>query len=103
MKKAVCGCFGTIYYAQILKNGMMSHTNRVDITESALLAVADHIMQMKDYTDNEGFAGYEYNKTDGGRINLVVFDADKYKIISQKKLDKLKQAANGDVNEIEKD
>lgn len=39
MKKIVCGCFGTIYYTEILKNGLMSDRNRVDVTDDAINAV----------------------------------------------------------------
>lgn len=55
MKKVVCGCFGTIYYATILKDGRMSK-DRIDITDDAINAVVDHIMQMSQYTANKGFA-----------------------------------------------
>ena len=29
MKKLVCGCFGNIYYATILKDGIMSDKDRI--------------------------------------------------------------------------
>lgn len=80
MKKLVCGCFGTIYYATILKNGLMSDANRVDVTDDALQAVINHIIMMQEYKKNDGFSGYTYNKKDGGKISLVVIDNDKYKI-----------------------
>lgn len=80
MKKIVCGCFGTIYYAQILKNGLMSDSNRENVTDDALLAVLQHIMSMKEYQDRDGFSGYEYNV--GGRnINLVAYDKSKYELV----------------------
>ena len=99
MKKVVCGNFGTIYYAQILKNGLMSRDNRVDVTDDALRAVTDHIMFMSEYKENDGFSGYEYGKVDGGRIQLVVFDTDKYVLVSREKLEKLKKT----VEEIKSD
>lgn len=81
MKKLVCGCFGTIYYAQILKNGLMSDTNREDVTDDAINAVIQHIMLMPEYKENGGFSGYDYSKADGGTIEIAVFDKDKYKLV----------------------
>ena len=49
MKKLVCGCFGTIYYATILKNGIMSDTNRVDVTDDAVNAVMTHLLVKEEY------------------------------------------------------
>lgn len=80
MKKVVCGCFGTIYYAQILKNGMMSSTNREDITDDALAAVLSHIMDMKEYKDNDGYSGYNYKTNNGEQVLLVAFDRSKWKL-----------------------
>ena len=57
MKKIVCGCFGNIYYATILKDGLMSDVNRVDVTDDAIDAVFQHIVSM-DKFNKEGFAGY---------------------------------------------
>lgn len=54
MKKLVCGCFGTIYYATILKSGIMGN-QRVDVTKDAINAVAEHMMQeAKLNKDNPG-------------------------------------------------
>ncbi len=80
MKKIVCGCFGTIYYAQILKNGLMSDSNRVIVTEDALHAVLDHIMLMPEYKEQNGFSGYEY-RIGEKNVNLVAYDKSKYKLV----------------------
>ena len=80
MKKIVCGAFGTIYYVQILKNGLMSDSNREDVTDGALLAVLQHIMCMDEYKERDGFSGYEY-KIGGSNINLVAYDKNKYKLV----------------------
>lgn len=80
MKKIVCGAFGTIYYAQILKNGLMSDKNRENVTDDALLAVLQHIMYMDEYSKRDGFSGYEY-KVGGSNINLVAYDKNKYKLV----------------------
>jgi len=80
MKKIVCGCFGNIYYATILKDGLMSDVNRVDVTDDAIDAVLQHIISM-DKFDKEGFAGYVFRKTKtDGHICLCVFDKDKYEL-----------------------
>lgn len=55
VKKIVCSCFGNIYYATILKDGLMSDVNRVDVTDDAIDAVLQHIISM-DKFDKEGFA-----------------------------------------------
>lgn len=86
MKKIVCGAFGTIYYAQILKNGLMSDLNRKDVTDDALLAVLQHIMCMDEYKERDGFSGYEY-KVGGSHINLVAYDKSKYKLVKNKEED----------------
>ena len=80
MKKIVCGCFGTIYYAQILKNGLMSDSNREDVTDDALIAVLEHIMCMDEYRERDGFSGYEY-KIGGKHVNLVAYDKSKYRLV----------------------
>lgn len=79
MKKLVCGCFGNIYYATILKNGIMSDRDRVEITDDAVNAVLQHIISMDKY-DEEGFAGYNISKKSGGEVCLCVFDKDKYEL-----------------------
>ena len=79
-KTLVCGCFGTIYYAKLLKGGRMSDVGRVDVTTDALQAVTEHIMQMKEYKEHGGYAGYQYARADGGHIRLVAYDSDKFQI-----------------------
>lgn len=78
MKKIVCSCLGTIYYATILKNGIMSDRDRVDVTDEAIDAVFQHIVSMEKF-DTEGFAGYVIpKKKSDGEVCFCVFDADKY-------------------------
>ena len=80
MKRIVCGCFGTIYYAQILKNGLMSDNNRVKVTDDALRAVLDHIMLMPEYKERNGFSGYEY-RIGEKNVKLVDYDKSRYKLV----------------------
>ena len=80
MKKIVCSGLGTIYYATILKDGLMSDVNRVDVTDDAIDAVFQHIVSMEKF-DTEGFAGYIIpKKKSDGEVCLCVFDADKYEL-----------------------
>lgn len=79
MKKLVCGCFGTIYYAEIRKEGVMSG-NRVDVTDDALSAVLSHIMSKKEY---DGYCGYEYKTSDGKSVVLCVYDKDNFKVVKK--------------------
>ena len=84
MKKVVCGNFGTIYYAQIYKNGLMSDSNRVDVTDDAIQAVLCHIMTMKEYGENDGFSGYDYRTSNGEKVSIIVYDKDKYELVRRK-------------------
>lgn len=81
MKKLVCGCFGTIYYAQILKNGLMSSSNRVDVTDDAIYAVLQHCMSEPDYM-KRGFFGYEY-KVGNVPVNIIAYDKRKWKLVKK--------------------
>ena len=77
MKKLVCGNFGTIYYATVLKDGLMSDKKRVDVTDDAIIAVVNHLMLQKEW--DRGFTGYEFSKKDNsGKITLCLYDNDKY-------------------------
>lgn len=84
MKKLVCGCLGSIYYATLLKDGTMSTSGRVEMTDDALNAVIQHFLCMPEYKENNGFTGYVYNKKDGGHITLCLFDNDTHEILSTK-------------------
>lgn len=79
MKKLTCGCFGTIYYGKILKNGLMSSTDRVDVTYDAVNCVAAHLMAQTEFMDHK-LAGYKLEGKDGRHMKLVLFDTDKYEI-----------------------
>lgn len=80
MKKLVCGAFGTIYYAQILKNGLMSSTNRVDVTDEAILAVLNHLMSPTDY-GRYGYFGYEWPQKN---VCMMAYDPRKYVLVERK-------------------
>ena len=79
MKRIVCGCFGTIYYAQILKSGLMSSNNRIDVTDDAIDSVLNHIMLTDCYTE-KGYGGYEFN-VGNVPVRLTAYDSRKYKLV----------------------
>ena len=80
MKKLVCGCFGKIYYATILKNGLMSSTDRKDVTHEAINAVTDHLTTLESF-DNDAVSGYEIKTKDGRNLALMLYDTDRYSLI----------------------
>lgn len=90
MKRVVCGSFGTIYFAEILKNGLMSSSNRTDITDEAIEAVLNHIMAMDGYI-KDGFSGYDYKTVTDGLVCLAAFDKSKYKIVRKEDESKNKE------------
>lgn len=81
MKKIVCSNLGTIYYATILKSGLMSTKDRVDVTTDAINAVANYIGLMDDY-ENIGIAGFEWHDK---HVELVLVDKNKYEIKEREK------------------
>lgn len=79
MKKVVCGTFGTIYYATILKDGLMGN-DRKEITNDCIDAVIEHIAAVTDY-DEEGCGGYDIkSKKDGKHVKLVLFNDDEFEL-----------------------
>lgn len=79
MKKVVCGTFGTIYYATILKDGLMG-TDRKEITDECIDAVIEHIAAVTKY-DEEGCGGYVIkSKKDGKHVRLILFEDDKFEL-----------------------
>ena len=80
MKKLVCGIFGTIYYATILKNGLMSDTNRVDVTDDAKQVVMLHLASQNSYKE-DGLIQYEYTNNKGEKFRLCGYDPTKYEVV----------------------
>lgn len=83
MKKLVCGVFGTIYYANILKNGLMSDTNRVDVTDDAIQAVLMHLMAQTEY-HKDGHFGYQYGLASGEKACVIAYDPKRYVLAERK-------------------
>lgn len=79
MKKVVCGTFGNIYYATILKDGLMG-TDRKEITNDCIDAVIEHIATVTRY-DEDGCGGYDIkSKKDGKKVKLVLFNDDEFEL-----------------------
>ena len=81
MKQLVCNVLGEIYYAAVKKDGKMSEKDRVLLTQDVLNCSVIHMMMMDEYKKNDGFAGYSYGLTDGGKATLAVYDESKYMVI----------------------
>lgn len=89
MKKLVTGCFGNIYYATILKNGIMSDSGRVEVTDDALTSVLYHLTSQKGFEESE-FAGYEYPQKNSDKLTtLCAFSNDSHLCISKKVYEEL--------------
>lgn len=81
MKKVVCGSFGNIYYATILKDGVMSSSGRVNVTDDAIRAVTQHLISNPEYKKNNGYYGYIFHTNEDDRpIEICAFDSTKYTI-----------------------
>lgn len=80
MKKLVCGVFGNIYWATILKQGMMSPNGRVEVTSDAVNCVAQHLRYQKEF-DERRWAGYSFENGKGKKLKLIAFDPEVYKLV----------------------
>ena len=78
----VCGEFGTIYYANILKNGKMSK-NRQEITHEAINAVAEHGYSDSRY-NHYGMLNIINGHTGNEKITLALFNPDRWELIEKK-------------------
>ena len=81
MKNLVCNINGEIYYANVKKDGKMSEKDRVNLTKEAPFCTAIHLMMSDEYKKNDGFSGYTYETTDGGKVTLAAYDESKFMII----------------------
>lgn len=78
----------TIWWATVNEEKELITGNREDVTDNAIQAVTDHLIG-QDSFDEKGFAGYEYDKKDGGKITICAFD-DRYIAITKDLYDELK-------------
>ena len=85
MKRIVCGIFGTIYDASILKDGKMSLSGRRECTDECINAVCEHLFGLEGYQKYKN-SGYEWDKKDGnGHITLRLYDDTEYELVKKKK------------------
>jgi hypothetical protein len=81
----------TIYWATVNEEkGTMNTSTRVDVTDNAIQAVTDHLIDLEGFREN-GFSGYVYDKKSGGTFTLCLMDDDKYARIYKEDLEKLKE------------
>lgn len=81
----------TIYWATVNEEkGTMNTNTRVNVTDNAIQAVTDHLINLSGFREN-GFSGYVYDKKSGGTFTLCLMDDDKYVRIAKEDLDKFKE------------
>ena len=79
MKKIMCCDDGRIYEGTALKDGTISKTNRIDMTDDCIIATTQHLSCYKTFLEY-GMSGCKWRyDNDGGEIRLVLYDTSKYK------------------------
>jgi hypothetical protein len=80
----------TIWWATVNEDKGMITGNRVDVTDDAINAVFQHLINMDNFKE-KGFAGYEIpRKEDDSFITICVFDSRRHICISKKLFEELK-------------
>lgn len=80
----------TIWWATVNENkGTMNTNTRVDVTDNAISAVLEHLIQMDGFKD-KGFAGYSYDKNNGGTLTICAID-NRHLAVSKDVFDELKE------------
>jgi len=79
----------TIWWATVNEEKGMITGNKEDVTDNAIQAVTDHLIGKESFVE-KGFAGYEYDKKDGGKITICAYD-DRHVSISKKLFEELKE------------
>ena len=82
----------TIWWATVNeKNGTMNTQTRVDVTDNAIDAVFQHLINMNSFSE-KGFAGYEIPKKDSDEtVSMAVFSNDTHVCISKKLYEELRE------------
>lgn len=80
----------TIWWATVNeKNGTMNTSTRIDVTDNAVDAVFQHLMNLEGFAEN-GFAGYEIPKKNSEEtVTMAVFKNDTHVCISKKLYEEL--------------
>lgn len=79
----------TIWWATVNEEKGMITGNRVDVTDNAIQTVMEHLIGQETFKEN-GFAGYEYDKKNGGKLTICAFN-ERHITISSKLFDELKE------------
>lgn len=81
----------TIWWATVNEEKGMITGNKVDVTDNAIDAVFQHLMNMDGFSEN-GFAGYEIPKKNSeDTVMMAVFSNDTHVCISKKLFEELKE------------
>ncbi|RFZ76404.1 hypothetical protein DS742_23715 [Lacrimispora amygdalina] len=79
---------GTIWWATVDDGKGLITGDKKDVTDNAISAVLDHFIMSDGFREN-GFAGYEYDKKDGGMVTICGFDNNKHVAVSKALYDEL--------------
>lgn len=81
----------TIWWATVNEEKGIITGNKVDVTDQAIDAVFQHLMNMDGFSEN-GFAGYEIPKKNSEEtVTMAVFKNDTYVCVSKKLFEELKE------------
>ena len=84
----------TIWWASVNEEkGIMNTSTRVDVTDNAIAAVLDHLMNIDGFSSS-GLTGYTYDKKLGGTATICAIDNEKVMVISKSAYDKLLEIMN---------
>lgn len=89
-KLVVTPISNTIYWATINeKNNTMNTKTRVDVTDNAIDAVFEHLINLEGFK-NDGFAGYQISKKNSeDTATICVFANDKVTFIKKENYEEL--------------
>lgn len=83
----------TIWWATVNEEKGMITGKREDVTDNAISAVFEHLINMDGFKE-KGCAGYEYDKKNGGTcVSILAVDNDKCIVISKAEYDRLRFGA----------
>lgn len=80
MKTIACVPPGTIVEGTVLKSGNISEKDRKDVTKECIIATMQHVSCIKQFQE-DGAAGYAWDKEGGGKVQLILYDTDKYTLM----------------------
>lgn len=82
----------TIWWATVNeKKGTMNTDTRIDVTDNAIDAVFQHLINTENFK-KDGFAGYGIPKKNSDKsVSMVVFKNDEYVCVNKKRFEELKE------------